>query len=107
MAKVYKDLREFLKTLEEEGQLIRVKDEVDPEPDIGAAGRACANMDKKPAVGVDAELGSSQLKQHGWQQGLMPEQALERVDRQLSSVEKRLQALERCVTSREFQARHP
>ena len=27
MAKVYKDLREFLKTLEEEGQLIRVKDE--------------------------------------------------------------------------------
>ena len=33
MAKVYKDLREFLKTLEEEGQLIRVKDEVDPEPD--------------------------------------------------------------------------
>ena len=32
MAKVYKDLREFLKTLEEEGQLIRVKDEVDPEP---------------------------------------------------------------------------
>lgn len=26
MAKVYKDLREFLKTLEEEGQLIRVKD---------------------------------------------------------------------------------
>ena len=31
MAKVYKDLREFLKTLEEEGQLIRVKDEVDPE----------------------------------------------------------------------------
>lgn len=26
--------------------MIRVKDEVDPEPDIGAAGRACANMDK-------------------------------------------------------------
>lgn len=34
MAKVYKDLREFLKTLEEEGQLIRVKDEVDPEPEL-------------------------------------------------------------------------
>ena len=50
MAKVYKDLREFLATLEEEGQLIRIKEEVDPEPDIGAAGRACANMDKKPAV---------------------------------------------------------
>ena len=44
MAKVYKDLREFLKTLEEEGQLIRVKDEVDPEPDIGAAGRKVINI---------------------------------------------------------------
>lgn len=50
MAKVYKDLREFLATLEEGGQLIHVKEEVAPEPDIGAAGRACANMDKKPAV---------------------------------------------------------
>ena len=44
MAKVYEGLREFLQTLEEEGQLVRVKDEVMPEPDIGAAGRAAANM---------------------------------------------------------------
>ena len=44
MAKVYEGLREFLQTLEEEGQLVRIKDEVMPEPDIGAAGRAAANM---------------------------------------------------------------
>lgn len=50
MTKTYKDLREFLATLEEEGQLVRIKEEVSPEPDIGAAGRACANMKEKPAV---------------------------------------------------------
>jgi UbiD family decarboxylase len=50
MAKTYKDLREFLQTLEEEGQLVRVKDEVSPEPDIGAAGRAAANMKNGPAI---------------------------------------------------------
>jgi UbiD family decarboxylase len=46
----YKDLREFLQTLEAEGQLIRVKDEVNPEPDIGAAGRAAANQKNGPAI---------------------------------------------------------
>ena len=51
MAKVYKDLREFLEVLEQEGQLIRVKEEVNPEPDIAAAGRAAANLGKnQPAV---------------------------------------------------------
>lgn len=50
MAQTYKDLREFLKTLEDEGQLIRVKEEVDPEPDIGAAGRAAANLKNGPAI---------------------------------------------------------
>lgn len=50
MAKVYKDLREFLQTLEEEGQLVRVKEEVMPEPDIGAAGRAAADIKNGPAV---------------------------------------------------------
>lgn len=50
MAKAYKDLREFLKTLEEEGQLVRVKEEVNPEPDIGAAGRAASNIKNGPAV---------------------------------------------------------
>ena len=50
MTKIYKDLREFLVTLEAEGQLVRVKDEVSPEPDIGAAGRAAANLKNSPAV---------------------------------------------------------
>ena len=44
MAKVYKDLRSFLATLEKEGQLVRIKDEVMPEPDIASAGRAAANI---------------------------------------------------------------
>jgi len=51
MAKVYKDLREFLEVLETEGQLVRVKEEVNPEPDIAAAGRAAANLGKsQPAI---------------------------------------------------------
>lgn len=50
MTKVYKDLREFLDTLEAEGQLVRVKEEVMPEPDIGTAGRAAANIQDGPAV---------------------------------------------------------
>lgn len=50
MAKTYKDLREFLQTLEAEGQLLRVKEEVSPEPDIGAAGRAAANQKNGPAI---------------------------------------------------------
>ncbi len=50
MAKVYQDLRSFLSTLEENGQLVRIKDEVNPEPDIAAAGRAAANLENGPAV---------------------------------------------------------
>lgn len=50
MSKVYKDLREFLKALEEGGQLVRVKEEIDPEPNIGAAGRAASNIKNGPAV---------------------------------------------------------
>ncbi len=46
----YKDLREFLAKLEAEGQLVRVKEEVMPEPNIGAAGRAASNMKNGPAV---------------------------------------------------------
>ena len=46
----YKDLREFLNKLEEQGQLVRIKDEVDPEPNIGAAGRAASNLKNGPAV---------------------------------------------------------
>lgn len=50
MATVYKDLREFLAALEEAGQLVRVKEEIMPEPNIGAAGRAAANMKNAPAI---------------------------------------------------------
>ena len=50
MTRAYKDLREFLTVLEQEGQLVRVKEEVNPEPDIGTAGRAAANLKNGPAV---------------------------------------------------------
>lgn len=50
MAKVYKDLREFLQTLEAEGQLVRVKEEVDPDRDISAAGCAATSIKDGPAV---------------------------------------------------------
>ena len=50
MRKAYPDLRSFLNVLEEEGQLVRVKEEVMPEPDIAAAGRAAANIKNGPAV---------------------------------------------------------
>lgn len=33
----YDDLRSFLQTLDKEGQLLRIADEVMPEPDIAAA----------------------------------------------------------------------
>ena len=33
----HKDLRSFIQTLEQEGQLLRIKEEVLPEPDISAA----------------------------------------------------------------------
>ena len=35
----------------------------------------------------------------------MPTEALERVEQQLDQLDKRLQAMERCVTSREYQLR--
>lgn len=37
MAKISTSLRDFLEVLESENQLIRIKEEVNPEPDIGAA----------------------------------------------------------------------
>ncbi|HMM19352.1 MAG TPA: non-oxidative hydroxyarylic acid decarboxylases subunit C [Selenomonadales bacterium] len=46
----YADLREFLAKLHDERQLVRVQDEVMPEPDIAAAGRAAPDMDNGPAV---------------------------------------------------------
>ncbi|PRR88837.1 phenolic acid decarboxylase BsdC [Bacillus atrophaeus] len=47
----YQDFREFLATLEKEGQLLKVDEEVKPEPDLGAAARAANNLgDKSPAL---------------------------------------------------------
>ena len=45
-----KDLRSFLKLLEDEGQLVHIEEEVMPEPDIASAGRAAANLKNGPAV---------------------------------------------------------
>lgn len=41
----YDDLRSFLRVLESEHQLLRITRHVRPEPDLGAAGRAAANLD--------------------------------------------------------------
>ncbi|WP_258728597.1 phenolic acid decarboxylase BsdC [Bacillus atrophaeus] len=47
----YQDFREFLAALEKEGQLLKVEEEVKPEPDLGAAARAANNLgDKSPAL---------------------------------------------------------
>lgn len=47
----YKDFRDFLHTLEKEGQLLTISDEVKPEPDLAAANRALNNLgDKTPAL---------------------------------------------------------
>ena len=46
----YDDLRSFLETLDKEGQLLRVTDEVMPEPDIAAAANAA------PRLGDDDRL---------------------------------------------------
>lgn len=67
----YKDLREFLDLLEEEGQLIRIKEEVRPEPDLSAIGRAAPNMENGPAVIIEKVKGYNVpvvLNVHGsWQ----------------------------------------
>ncbi|MGD0226570.1 MAG: non-oxidative hydroxyarylic acid decarboxylases subunit C [Terriglobia bacterium] len=49
----YRDLREFLSLLEQENQLVRIKDPVMPEPDLSAIGRAAPDLDSGPAVFVE------------------------------------------------------
>ncbi|GJM70047.1 hypothetical protein HMSSN036_22630 [Paenibacillus macerans] len=57
----YQDLREFLSALEQEGQLLNIEEEVKPEPDIGAAGRAAANLGgSSPGAFVQKHLRLSQ-----------------------------------------------
>lgn len=67
----YRDLREFLKLLESENQLVRIKDEVMPEPDLSAIGRSAPNMENGPAVLIEKIKGYKNpavLNVHGsWQ----------------------------------------
>lgn len=67
----YRDLREFLDLLESENQLVRIKDEVMPEPDLSAIGRSAPDMENAPAVLVEKVKGYNTpvvLNVHGsWQ----------------------------------------
>jgi UbiD family decarboxylase len=59
----YDDLRSFLDTLEKEGQLLRITDEVMPEPDIAAAANAASRMgDAAPALYFDNVTGFTDAK---------------------------------------------
>ncbi|MBR7832525.1 UbiD family decarboxylase [Actinospica durhamensis] len=50
----YDDLRSFLATLEEEGQLLRITEQVRPEPDIAAAANAAGRIgENAPALWFD------------------------------------------------------
>ncbi len=56
----YRDLREFLDLLDQEGQLVRVPGPVMPEPDLGAIGRAAPDLESGPAVLVEKVVGYRQ-----------------------------------------------
>ncbi|MFD0546290.1 UbiD family decarboxylase domain-containing protein [Streptomyces mexicanus] len=54
----YDDLRSFLQTLDKEGQLLHISEEVMPEPDIAAAANAAPRMgDAAPALYFDNVYG--------------------------------------------------
>ena len=54
----YDDLRAFLKALDEQGQLLRITDEVMPEPDIAAAANAAPRLgENAPALYFDNVTG--------------------------------------------------
>jgi 4-hydroxybenzoate decarboxylase len=56
--KCYKDFREFLSVLDQQGQLLRIKDEVKFEPDLVSAGSALAQIgDAAPAILFDKIAG--------------------------------------------------
>ncbi len=56
--KCYQDFREFLTVLDQQGQLLRIHDEVKFEPDLAAAGRALAQIgDAVPAILFDKIAG--------------------------------------------------
>ena len=58
MRGAYKDLREFLSVLEQEGQMLRIHDQVLPEPDIAAAACALTEIgENSPAIHFDNSSG--------------------------------------------------
>lgn len=64
----YANLRQFIERLEQEEQLIRIKEPVLPEPDLSSIGRAAANLENAPAVLVESIRGYHQkivLNVHG------------------------------------------
>lgn len=56
-------------------------------------------LDKRPSTVDDSEL---HIKSRSWQAGMTSHQALARVSAELDSLEPRLQAMEKLITSREF-----
>ncbi|MFC2020153.1 UbiD family decarboxylase domain-containing protein, partial [Chloroflexota bacterium] len=57
----YRDLREWMAHLEDEGELVRLKDEARLEPDIGAIGRAILNTEG-PAVWAQRLFGYDETR---------------------------------------------
>lgn len=57
-------------------------------------------LDKKPQE-ADLVQPPPQMKEHGWQQGATPAQALDQLARQFADLDRRLQRLEQWVTSDE------
>ncbi|HEV2158010.1 non-oxidative hydroxyarylic acid decarboxylases subunit C [Bradyrhizobium sp.] len=61
--RAYKDLREFLSVLEQERQLLRIHDQVLPEPDMAAAACAIAQIgEQSPAIVFDNIAGFSSAR---------------------------------------------
>jgi len=57
-------------------------------------------LDKKPMT-PDLDQPTPQMKEHGWQQGATPAQALDQLARQFADLDIRLQRLEKWATSDE------
>lgn len=68
---IYRDLREFIDVLRKENQLVEIEDEVLPEPDLSAIGKAAPSVNSGSAVWVKHVKGyhnSVLLNVHGsWQ----------------------------------------
>jgi vanillate/4-hydroxybenzoate decarboxylase subunit C len=55
--RAYKDLREFLSVLEQQRQMLRIHDQVLPEPDMAAAACALTRIEESPAIYFDKIAG--------------------------------------------------